>query len=105
MTKRGSLTTEADCKEKKQMKDDSWCWSKVRSWWAEGEVISVWFTSKLFIGVVHWVCQPLYIVALMAGLMGLIFRNELFSILELICGPPFVIVRPVTLPSYLIYYT
>ena len=56
---------------------------KVRSWWAEGEVMSAWLTSELSIVVVHRVCRPLYIGALMAGLMGFVFCDELLSILKL----------------------
>ena len=71
----------------------------MRSWWAEGEVISAQFTSKLFVVVAHQVCWPLYIGALMVGLTGLVFCDELFSILELFHRSPFIILRPITLPS------
>ena len=61
--------------------------------------MSVWLTSELSIAVAHGVCWPLYIGALMAGLMGFIFCDKLLSILKLFHGPPFIILRPITLPS------
>ena len=69
---------------------------KVRSWWAEGEVMSAWLTSELSVAVVHGVCWPLYIGA---HLMGFVFCNELLSILKLFRIPPFIVLRPITLPS------